>query len=1736
MTNKKGIITAIDIDDNRKTIDIQIEENTINFNKSRIRKKLKEIRDAKKLINPEAILSNDEIKEIKLSIINDEETKQYKEQQKQILSVNKENYNIVRNSINELNELNEFSAEIERNNLQTIDNFLSLKELTDKSYKCTELFNKIKETRLNNINNYIEYYKNKNLTFNETPKQILKNMRKLYGITKDIDDIELYEMFELESNISMSNKLADICLSDITKDNIINQESNKNNPLQRLISKKIVNNKMLGILLLSSYGMERTSFISNNVVTTMKTMFVTSNEDDPKTNNKYIYNTRTLGELLYEITNPEYGVVDKAYKQQIYLTYDGTRPKSDEYYKWNGLQVYDIDLKEWVNNEHGDIDLLKQRLYEELSVFHWFLWIVKSASGNGIHIYTKVTPPHHIHINPKDNEYISKYWYYVNYIQKQSIVYDCLKQLNSNYESGITFNKQDFIESETDTENCELKFLDNVVARITAGIRLTFDETPLVNHNFIDLHISLGFCQTLNGWYSKVHLDKTLFRNTKTNNKLLERLNELTINDLNEYYEKENIQETIDLSKYVKLGLDIDNISVIPRQSINYIVRYNVVNTLAALFGKDGIPIAHTLLQSELCKNVNEINSFYSTALNNHKEPTKIGLDILKRYGIIKTVEAPLKEHTDNIFKNGIKTAIENTFENTKLTYDINLRDGEYLSDYVNDLDNRYEADKINLIASPPGSGKCFGFNTPILMYDCSVKMIQDIVVGDLVMGWDSTPREVTSTCTGIEKLYKITPSKGMEWICNESHIISCIESGEWNNSFGGKLPNFNIIQNLQIIDIMSLSVNHRKKLFRVPLNFNKQKTEINPYWLGLWLGDSNMNDCQIAVGDIDKSITVPFIEAYAKQLNCYVTRYQDFRDGHNVSTYNIVSNNWQNNPLKEKLKYYNLIGNKHIPKEYLYNDRKTRLFLFAGLIDSDGGGSDGTYDYVTKLDSLKDDIVFLCRSLGYYVNINRKEVKGKLYWRLTISGDFTDVPVRLGRKKFICKINKNAMMYGFKITPLSNDKYYGIVLKGPDKLFLLSDFTVVHNTEIIKHLAKTGRRIMLVEPFISVIKNKIETDNSMMDIFTPYYGATDIKKLEYGENAVTTFDKFSRSNFEKISKMFDLIVIDESHLLFNSSYRIEATSASVRKLKNLLYISSNDPFAAKIILMTGTPTGESYYFNENLNMINVSKKMLDKTMEFIICDDGLDCITALAYQAAKLIKDRYTIMIPTNKGDIYSEKIIGMIEFLLDGPVKYGYYKRSNVNQEICKMINNDNTVGDYQIIFCSNYLSVGVDINDKSKKFASMYLPGFTGSDIEQFNARIRKKGIRSLFFVQTQKANGEINDLLLEEPNLVLKLTQEDIDNFSDDKEIAASKQEFIASYDPVLHKIVTPGFSYLNGKIQFDLESYELTNFENKYLETMQHPVKVARELSKYGYNISVNTEYESLPISEQEELKKIGQESAKDERRRKHQLLIGTYIALINNNTYTNESGLEFTNVIDWIYHNLNDVIEDRDLVNELGEPEYVKVTFDMFATPLSCIVKSKEALEDMIKSARYLIDKYSVTRAIELINQYIDDNGILKQKYFKRAINLLKLVDASDANELSSPLISILEKMYDFIDKFESSPNYRISHNTYVATMEEWTHTYIDNLGIKVNTMYGYDKIRDSLIEMLTDIATRNTSKAGIRYSYNKLPDANSTNIINKSSIDGIIEKMFKITSDIIENNRTKKSRERHIILAKQSF
>ena len=139
------------------------------------------------------------------------------------------------------------------------------------------------------------------------------------------------------------------------------------------------------------------------------------------------------------------------------------------------------------------------------------------------------------------------------------------------------------------------------------------------------------------------------------------------------------------------------------------------------------------------------------------------------------------------------------------------------------------------ILEVPCGRGKCLGINTPILMFDGSVKMVQDIVVGDILMGDDSTSRKVLTLARGKEQMYKIREKIsvicdeefiGESYIVNESHILSL-------HSLGTEQ-----IIDLSVKDYLVLPKHLQETLYgyRVPILFpeNSCNELYNPYYVGI--------------------------------------------------------------------------------------------------------------------------------------------------------------------------------------------------------------------------------------------------------------------------------------------------------------------------------------------------------------------------------------------------------------------------------------------------------------------------------------------------------------------------------------------------------------------------------------------------------------------------------------------------------------------------------------------------------------------------------------------------------------------------------------------------------------------------------------------------------------------------------------------------------------------------------------
>lgn len=360
------------------------------------------------------------------------------------------------------------------------------------------------------------------------------------------------------------------------------------------------------------------------------------------------------------------------------------------------------------------------------------------------------------------------------------------------------------------------------------------------------------------------------------------------------------------------------------------------------------------------------------------------------------------------------------------------------------------------------GVGKCQKRGTEILMYDGSIKKVEDIVVGDQLMGPDSKPRNVLSLARGKEMMYKITSTKGDEYTVNESHILSLKRSGVSRiNGVPSNKWKTGDIENISVREFLKISPSVRKetyKQYKVGIEFSSQEVPIDPYFIGLWLGDGT--SALAAVTTVDLEIA-EYIYSFAASENVKVRK--NTQRGNCCSVYTLTSGTLQGpidrNPVLKKLKNLNLLKNKHIPDIYKINSREVRLQVLAGLLDSDGHLSNkrSFYEITQKNERLANDIVFLARSLGFaaYVKpVNKfcvyknKKQEGQ-YYKISIWGPTQEIPVKLKHKKANKRSDfKNHLVCGISVEPVGIDEYYGFTLDG-DHLYLLGNFVVTHNTSL---------------------------------------------------------------------------------------------------------------------------------------------------------------------------------------------------------------------------------------------------------------------------------------------------------------------------------------------------------------------------------------------------------------------------------------------------------------------------------------------------------------------------------------------------------------------------------------------------------------------------------------------------------------------------------------------------------------
>ncbi|MEM9885393.1 MAG: replicative DNA helicase [Bacteroidota bacterium] len=375
----------------------------------------------------------------------------------------------------------------------------------------------------------------------------------------------------------------------------------------------------------------------------------------------------------------------------------------------------------------------------------------------------------------------------------------------------------------------------------------------------------------------------------------------------------------------------------------------------------------------------------------------------------------------------------------------------------IDRLTSGFQPSDLIIIAARPGMGKCLGKGTKVLMYDGSLKKVEHIKVGELLMGIDSTPRKVLSLGRGREQMYWIRQNKGIDYRVNESHILSLKRSRNEGPHRQGDVLSINVLKYAN----STKKFRSNYKGYKTAVNFPTQSLPLPPYFLGIWLGDGTTTKNEITSQDEE---IVAYLQEYADELNLKLKKYHNDRE--RCPKYRISGGYAQQGfSIRSALNRLGVLGNKYIPKKYLINSEKNRLELLAGLLDTDGHylvDSNG-YEITQKDEHLSRQIKFLCDTLGFRTSIAAKKasIKSISYettvYRVRIYGDIDKIPVKIKRKQARAwRSPVDWQVTGIQVEKDKIDEYYGFEIDG-DRLFLLEDMTVTHNTSYVLSLARNA-------------------------------------------------------------------------------------------------------------------------------------------------------------------------------------------------------------------------------------------------------------------------------------------------------------------------------------------------------------------------------------------------------------------------------------------------------------------------------------------------------------------------------------------------------------------------------------------------------------------------------------------------------------------------------------------------------
>ena len=340
-------------------------------------------------------------------------------------------------------------------------------------------------------------------------------------------------------------------------------------------------------------------------------------------------------------------------------------------------------------------------------------------------------------------------------------------------------------------------------------------------------------------------------------------------------------------------------------------------------------------------------------------------------------------------------------------------------------------------------------------------KRMGDLKTGDTVLSNNGKPVTVLEAFKPFwSKVYKISFDDGTYTLAHPEHLWKTYTHLDRRNlrtpitknkrGKGAKSGGINFIDRSSIRGTVRTTEEIREILWHgeernqfiplsTPVEFEEKQLPLDPYCLGVWLGDG-AKCCGIISSHSDDA---PEILSYFTAAGF---AWKQGKGKYDWSVYGL--------PMRKM----NLWNNKHIPEDYLYASISQRLALLQGLMDTDGYcARDGQCEFSNTNRNLAEGVYHLAASLG--LKPYWKEGRATLYGRdcgpyYAILWTATLPVFRLKRKlKNIPKKVRDLQNW----RTITAVEYAGetlvrcIKVDSSDGLFLFGkNFNVTHNSQVV--------------------------------------------------------------------------------------------------------------------------------------------------------------------------------------------------------------------------------------------------------------------------------------------------------------------------------------------------------------------------------------------------------------------------------------------------------------------------------------------------------------------------------------------------------------------------------------------------------------------------------------------------------------------------------------------------------------